>query len=133
MQIIETPYGNEIIIPERSWNSEFTYKVRRVKVINKFERQHPDIEILAKREEKYFRKLAILAFSMDNFFKKLEQTFKEKGQKEASKLFDTWEEHNRMDWNEYFHGNLRQLEEEVNAFSFTYADIAWENGYSYCL
>lgn len=133
MRIIETSYGNEIIIPERSWNSEFTYKVRRVKVLNKDLEQHSDIEILAKLEEKYFRKLAILAFSMDNFFKKLEQTFKEKGQEEASKLFDIWEEHNKMNWNEYFHDGIRFLEEEVNNISFKYADIASVGGYSYCL
>lgn len=129
MQIIETSYGNKIIIPERSWNSEFTYEVRRVKVINRFDRQHPDIEILAKEEERVYRKLVILAFSMDNFFKELNKAKKE----DIPNAFDIWEKHNRMDWNEYFHDNLRMLEEEVNNFSFTYADLAWKNGYSYCL
>lgn len=133
MQIIKTSYGNEIIIPERKWNSEFTYQVRRVKVLNKELEQHPAIEKLSQKEARIYRKLVLLVFSMDNFFKKLEQTLKEKGQKEASKLFDIWEEHNKMDWNEYFHGNLRQLEDEVNDISFKYADIARGNGYSYCL
>lgn len=129
MQIIKTSYGNEIIIPERNYNCEFKYKVRRVKVINRFDRQHPDIEILAKEEERIYRKLVLLAFSMDNFFKELDKTQRE----DVPNAFDTWEKHNRMDWNEYFHDNLRMLEEEVNSFSFTYADIAWENGYSCCL
>lgn len=129
MKIVETSYGNEIIIPERKWNCEFTYKVRRVKVINRFDRQHPAIKVLAKQEERVYRKLVILAFSMDNFFKELDKIKEE----DAPKMFDTWEKHNRMDWNEYFHESLRMLEEEVNNFSFTYAHIAWESGYSCCL
>lgn len=134
MEIINTSFGNEIIIPKRKWNSEFVYSVRRVKVINRdFERQHPEIEMLSKVEERVYRKLVLLAFSMDNFFKQVEQIHEAKGSKEAAMLFDTWEKHNRMDWNEYFHGNLRQLEDEVNNISFTYANIAWEGGYSYCL
>ena len=133
MQIIKTSYGNEIIIPKRKWNSEFTYQVRRVKVLNKNLKQHPAIEKLSQKEARIYRKLVLLVFSMDNFFKQVEQIQRTKGSKEASQLFDAWEKHNRMDWNEYFHDNLRMLEEEVNSFSFTYADIARVCGYSYCL
>lgn len=133
MQIIETLYGNEIIIPKRKWNSEFTYQVRRVKVLNKDLEQHPAIEKLSQKEARIYRKLVLLVFSMDNFFKQVEQIQRTKGSKEASRLFDTWEEHNKMDWNEYFHDGIRFLEEEVNNISFKYADIARVCGYSYCL
>lgn len=133
MQIINTSYGNKIIIPERNWNSEFIYKVRRVKILNQDLDQHPDIEKLSKEEERLYRKLVLLVFSMDNFFKQVEQVQETKGSKEVSRLFDTWEAHNKKGWNEYFHDGIRFLEEEVNNISFEYADIAREKGFSYCL
>lgn len=130
MRIEMTSWGRKIIIPETSVNSEFVYELREVRKINK---NDPDEQELINRlevpEQKAIRRLTILLFSMENFFKTLE---KHGGHGILPLLtpFQTWEAHNKMDWNEWFHYQANLLVEEINGFSFEYAD---KSKHGWCL
>lgn len=119
-------WGEEAVIPETEANSEFTFKWRRVKWINKYGEHNTDpcIEELAEKEIPLRRKLLILIHSMENFFKELEKTDRKRD------LFDEWERKNRMDFNEWFHDQSRRLQEELDGCSFEYAR---RSEYGWCL
>lgn len=128
MRIEMTSWGRKLIIPETSVNSEFTYDLREVRKINDNEPYEQElINRLEIPEQKAIRKLTILLFSMENFFKALEKSG-EHGV--TSTIFQTWEAHNKMDWNEWFHDQARLLEEEINNYSFEYAD---KSKHGWCL
>ena len=74
MIIKKTNYGLEVTIPETYHNSEFTYHLRMVKVLNKNFRWHPAIEELSKREEKLIRQFILRVHSMENVFKQMQAT-----------------------------------------------------------
>ena len=61
---------------------------------------------------------------MENFFKTLEK------RKKGYDVFQEWENHNRMDWNDWFHHQANELEEEINGYSFEYAD---KSKHGWCL
>lgn len=71
------------------------------------------------------RKLTILLFSMENFFKRTAEDRKRK-----CDVFQIWEERNRMDWNEWYHTQADLLEEEINGYSFEYTD---KSKHGWCL
>lgn len=128
MRIEMTSWGRKLIIPETSVNSEFVYDLREVRKINDNEPYEQElINRLEIPEQKAIRKLTILLFSMENFFKALEKSG-ERGV--ISTIYQTWEAHNKMDWNEWFHDQARLLEEEINNYSFEYAD---KSKHGWCL
>ena len=117
MKIETTSWGRIITIPETSVNSEFSFRLREVRKINNNEpREQELINHLEVSEQKAIRRLTILLFSMENFFKQIA-----KDKKRGCNVFQTWEERNRMDWNEWYHRQADALEEEVNGYSFEYA------------
>ena len=119
-------WGEEVIIPETETNSEFTFKWRRVKWINEYGKHETDpcIEELAKKEIPIRRKLLLLIQSMEFFFKELGKAEKKYA------LFEEWERKNRMDFNEWFHDQIRRLQEELDGCSFEYA---YRSQYGWCL
>ena len=130
MRIEKTSWGRILTIPASSVNSEFVYHLREVRKINK---NDPDEQELINRlevpEQKAIRRLTILLFSMENFFKTLEKNGGH-GILPLLTPFQTWETHNKMDWNEWFHDQARLLEEEINNYSFEYAD---KSKHGWCL
>ena len=119
MRIEMTSWGRKIIIPETSVNSEFIYELREVRKINNNDPYEQElINRLEVSEQKAIRRLTILLFSMENFFKTLE---KNSGYECNLDVFYNWEAHNRMDWNDWFHHQAIELEEEINNYSFEYA------------
>lgn len=131
MIVKKTNYGLEVTIPETYHNSEFTYHLRMVKVLNKGFRWHPSIEELSNREEKLIRQFLLRVHSMENVFKQIPKVHG------TYRYFDIWDAHNNMDFNEYYHDGLRELNEMINAISFQYHDNCtegWPNHkYSCCI
>ena len=93
MKIQKTSWGRIITIPATATNSEFSYELREVRKINN---NNPHEQELINRleilEQKAIRKLTILLFSMENFFKRTSEDRKRK-----CDVFQAWEERNRMD------------------------------------
>ena len=131
MIVEKTNYGLKVTIPETYHNSEFTYRLRMVKILNKDFRWHPAIEELSKREEKLIRQFLLRAHSMENVFKQIPKVHG------TCRYFDIWDAHNNMDFNVYYHDGLRELNEMVDSISFQYYDICaegWPNHkYSCCI
>ena len=126
MKIEITSWGRIITIPETSVNSEFSFRLREVRKINNNEPHEQElINRLEVSEQKAIRKLTILLFSMENFFKQIAEE-----RNKESDVFKTWEERNRMDWNEWYHRQVEALEEEINGCSFEYAD---KSKHGWCL
>lgn len=119
-------WGEEAIIPEGNRNSEFAYKWRRVKWINKHGEHETDpcIEELSVKEIPLRRKLLILIQSMEIFFKRLET------EEHPHLLFEEWERKNRMDFNVWYHDQIRELNEQLDGCSFEYAH---RSEYGWCL
>lgn len=117
MVIEKTNWGEIITIPETECNSEFKYYIRSVRRINddcKYEQAL--INELEQQEKRARRKFLILAYSMELFFKRIAD------KPHPSQEFDEWERKNKMDWNEWFHYRLSELEDEINDYSFQYAN-----------
>lgn len=126
MKIQKTSWGRIITVPETPGNSEFSYHLREVRKINNNEPNEQElINRLEIPEQKAIRKLTILLFSMENFFK---QTAEDR--KRRCDVFQIWEERNRIDWNEWYHTQADALEEEINGYSFEYAD---KSKHGWCL
>ena len=126
MKIEITSWGRIITIPETSVNSEFSFRLREVRKINNNEPHEQElINRLEVSEQKAIHRLTILLFSMENFFKQVAEE-----RNKESDVFKTWEERNRMDWNEWYHRQADALEEEVNGYSFEYAD---KSKHGWCL
>ena len=126
MKIESTSWGRIITIPETQVNSEFSFRLREVRKINNNEpREQELINRLELSEQKAIRRLTILLFSMENFFKQIA-----KDKKRGCNVFQTWEERNGMDWNEWYHRQADALEEEINGYSFEYAD---KSKHGWCL
>ena len=119
-------WGEEAIITEGKRNSEFTYKWRRVKWINRYGEHDTDpcIEKLSEREVPLRRKLLILIHSMELFFNRLEKA------EHPHLLFEEWERKNRMDFNVWYHDQMRELNEQLDGCSFEYAHCS---EYGWCL
>ena len=121
-----TSWARIITIPETSVNSEFSFRLREVRKINSNEPHEQElINRLEVSEQKAIRKLTILLFSMENFFKQVAEE-----RNKESDVFKTWEERNGMDWNEWYHRQADALEEEINGCSFEYAD---KSKHGWCL
>lgn len=119
-------WGEEAIITEGKRNCEFTYKWRRVKWINRHGEHDTDpcIEELSEREVPLRRKLLILIHSMELFFNRLENA------EHPHLLFEEWERKNRMDFNVWYHDQMRELNEQLDGCSFEYA---YRSEYGWCL
>lgn len=126
MIVEKTWWGRKLTIPETQVNSEFSYSLREVRKVNN---DNPYEQKLINRleipEQKAIRKLTLLLFSMENFFKSSIEN-----RKNGYDVFQEWENHNRMDWNDWFHYQARELEEEINNYSFEYAD---KSKHGWCL
>jgi hypothetical protein len=128
MIINRTNYGIEVIIPETDANCEFRFALRQVKTLNScFSKHHPMIDDLAKEEAILTRKFLLKAHSMENVFKEWA----------AKRNYQEWEKHNNMDFNEYYHDEMRDLEEKIQGISYRYWDYCTEgyphHKYSCCL
>ena len=62
MIVKKTNYGLEVTIPETYHNSEFTYRLRMVKILNKDFRWHPSIEELSKRLKQMGKNIKVSYF-----------------------------------------------------------------------
>ena len=125
MKIEKTDWGRIITIPETSCNSEFCYVLREVRKINGNDpNEQKLINRLEAPEQRAIRKLTLLLFSMENFFKSVAKSIENEGVKYAVSLFTEWELHNRMNWNEWYHTQASLLEEEINGYSFEYANLS---------
>lgn len=121
MKIINTNWGKKVIIPETKNNSEFEYDLRNVRKINDdCQEEQALINELEQKERKAERKLMLLAWSLENTIKHMDSCHD----------YQTWEDHNKADFNEYYHDQLQLLENDVNACSFEYAE---RSGHGWCL
>ena len=72
MLIERTNYGLKVTIPKTAQNSEFVYTVRQVRVLNNDEPgEQKLIAELERGEKRATRRLLLLLWSMENFFKTL--------------------------------------------------------------
>lgn len=122
MKIEYTDYGKKITIPDYGKNSEFEYKIRNVKVLNKNYVQHPLIDHLVKKEDKIFRKLITRLKEMERIFIKLPND---------CNAIKSFEQKKNVDFNEYFHEAIDMFIEQIDNISLKYAVFASNNGYSY--
>lgn len=128
MIVEKTWWGRKLIIPETSVNCEYTYRLREVRKINNDNPCEQElINRLENHEQKAIRKLTLLLFSMENFFKALENRDECVS---ISKIYRDWNAHNRMDWCDWFACQANKLEEEINSYSIRYAN---ESKHGWCL
>lgn len=127
MIINKTHYGIEVIIPETDWNSEFVYTIRQVRTLNKGFRLHPSINELECEEKKLTRKLLLRIYSMENAFNEFMKNRK----------YVEWDNHNKMDFNEFYHDGINELIEMIDSISYKYYNNCTEgypfHKYSCCL
>ena len=126
MKVTKTNYGLLVTIPEQHdnngdlLNSEFTYQLRQVRTINDNDpKEQPLINRLERKEKPLTRRFILLAWSMWNLFRKLENN--------PCALWE-WEERNRMEFNRYFHDQLDELQEAITDISFEYGKFS-KHGY----
>ena len=125
MKIEDTHYGKKITIPDYGFNSEFVYEIRNIKVLNScFDEQHPLIDVLARKENKIYKKLISRLQEMDQVFAILAND------KEYIKKF---ENEKKVDFNEYFHDTIDEYIKQIDSISFRYSGLAVANGYPYCI
>ena len=86
--------GWRLIVPETPNNSEFTYDMP----ICSGGPEHIEAEQI-----RLARRLALLLFSMENFFKAWKRP----------EDFEKWEEHNKMNWNDWYHTRAEMLRENA--------------------
>ncbi len=125
MKIEDTHYGKKITIPDYGFNSEFVFEIRNVKVLNGcFDEQHPLIDVLARKENKIYKKLISRLQEMDHVFTILAND------KEYIKKF---ENRKNVDFNEYFHDAIDEYIRQIDNISYRYSELAIADGYSYCI
>lgn len=125
MKITATKYGKDVAIATLC--DPLHYQVRNVRVLNScFSRLHPCIAELEKREKKIERKLLLRMFAMENL---IQQSIKS----DDLYLIERWEEHNKADFNIFFHDAIRKMIESIDDISMEYATIAFRTGYPYCM
>ncbi len=126
MIIEKTNYGKLVKVWNDGYPDEWGYQIRNVKVLNGwFDEQHPQMDVLAAREAKIERKLILLLFSMENVFRQVYAS-------DNYDIFRTWEDHNRMNFNEWYHDQIQELIEEIDGISSEYCDLALRDGYGWC-
>lgn len=126
MIIEKTNYGKLVKVWNDGYPEEWNYQIRNVKVLNGwFDEQHPQMDVLAAREAKIERKLILLLFSMENVFRQVYDS-------DNYDVIDTWEAHNRMNFNEWYHDQIRELIDEIDGISSEYCDLALRDGYGWC-
>lgn len=123
MKIEKTNYGLQITIPETENNSEFVYRLRQVRTLNRNDRREQKLLAeIEKREAPLTRRFLILAASMENFFKRIGSYTPAWWEESTESPFDVWERQNKLDFNEYYHDGLRALEEQIDACASEYCD-----------
>lgn len=128
MEVTKTNYGLLITIPEQHdtngdlLNSEFAYQLRQVRTLNDNNPdEQPLINRLERKEQPLTRKFILLAWSMWNLFRKLNDN---------PRALMEWEEHNRMDFNRYYHDQLEELQEAITDICFEYGK---RSKHGYCI
>lgn len=130
MIIENTHYGKRIKVWNDGYSEDWSYHIRNVKTLNSdFERQHPIIDELAKREAKLERKLLLLLFSMENMFREAYAYEERTGNYDS---FDKWEKKHNVEFNRYYHDQIHYLIDEIDGISMEYCNRATEDGYSWC-
>ena len=108
MRIEHLPQGWRIVIPETDHNSEFVYDMPIVS---------DGPEHIRAEQLRLARKLAIRAFSMENFFKAWRKPSD----------FMEWAQKNRVgDWNDWFHVDMDLMREDAWALQREYWDWHFE-------
>jgi len=131
MIIRQTNYGLEITIFSSPRHSTFDYLVRQVRRLNNDEPKEQELlDELEKREKPKTRKLILLLWSMENFLMSLPVDMAEYWKSHTLSPFDIWEKKNRVNFNEYYHEQARELIEEIDACSLEYCDRS-QHGWSY--
>lgn len=126
MIIEKTKYGKRIKVWNDGYSEEWSYQIRNVRVLNGwFEEVHPCIQELEEREAKAERKLMLLLYSMENVFRQAYAS-------NIRDVFERWEYHNRMDFNRWYHDQVRELIDEINDICQEYCSRASKDGYGWC-
>lgn len=131
MEIVNTNYGKKVYIFTLDNKEDWAYAIRNVKVLNgMFERKHPCIDMLAKKEAKLEKKLLQRLQEMDDVHRK---AFADDSPETYCKALDEWEKsHKGVDYNVYFHDTIRELLDQINGISDTYCKLATRDGYGWC-
>lgn len=126
MNVTKTNYGLLVTIPEQHdangdlLNSEFTYQLRQVRMINDNDPdEQPLINALEKGEKRYTAKSLKLAGEMERLFKQLQ----------TREDWQAWKDAHG-DFNRLYHDRLDELAEKINGYSFTYAE---HSKHGYCI
>lgn len=131
MLIERTNYGLKVTIPKTAQNSEFVYTVRQVRVLNNDEPgEQKLIAELERGEKRATRRLLLLLWSMENFFKTLPDDWSGYWAVNDRNPFDKWEQKNGVDFNEYYHTGARLLIEEIDGYALAYCDKS-KHGWCY--
>lgn len=104
MRIEKFGGGWRITVPETANTSEYRYDVPIVT---------DGPEWIGRRQRKIARQLAVLCFSMENFFKTLPDDWEAYWNANDKNPFDKWSERNRVDFNDYFDWGCNELVEEA--------------------
>lgn len=112
MRIEKTDYGLLITLPETEHTCEWHYHIRQVRTLNNNDRKEQ--KLLAELEEiekPLTRKLLLRIWSMWNIMKNVQNPRED---------WDRWEDHNRMDFNEYYHDYIDEVVELIDNVSQEY-------------
>lgn len=123
MKIEKTHFGLRVTIPETEYSSEFVYNLRNVRVLNDNEPQEqPLLAELEKREIPLVRQFLLRAWSMWNIIKNMPQDEGVGEDNTIMQYLERWQEHNRLDFTDYYHHGLQGLEEAIDGISIEYCE-----------
>lgn len=123
MKVEKMYYGLCVTIPATAHNSEFVYELRQVRRLNGNNRyEQPLLAEIEKREAPLTRRFLILAASMEAFFKTLPDDMAAWWETHTESPFDIWERKNKMNFNDYYHYGMADLQDEIDACSLEYCD-----------
>ena len=98
------PSGWHIVVPKTDNNSEFSFDMP----IATTGPAH-----IRERQAKLARLMALRAFSMENMFKALPADGMAYYRAHHESAFETWGKRNAMNFNDYYHGDMYDMEQEA--------------------
>ena len=122
MKIENTESGIKISIWSKHREYEIIYEVRLVAILNAFaySREKELIKELSEKEKPLLRKLKLRLFQFENAMKDMEK---------YPDYIDTFERHNKLDFNEWFHDGVRSLINQIEEYSFEFTE---KTRFGYC-
>lgn len=123
LQVIQTKYGLEVVIPDFGANSEFRYQLRQVATLNAdlMEQEKDLISMLDKIERKHTKKFIKLADEMAQLLKL---------QSIDKYAIGRWERANKEHFNYYFHDQMANLENVITRISQHFCEKS-QHGWSF--